>query len=225
MGYTLFCSLTRYCNFHCAYCWSYAHTDQRLFRPKDVITAKLDATKEAARRQGFTAFTIALNGGESTQHPDCLAILRHLAADTVNCQRQTLHLTTNLSRGTIWWLEFLLATKPFDHVTVSASWHQAMHLDGFVEKRRTFADKVALLKANDVETLITIVMVPESWDAMLSDADYFRSLGFHVGLQPLITEKGQYAESYTAEMLAVIKSPEWAAASPDDVVQATEHSF
>ena len=203
--YNIFCNLTRYCNFNCAYCWPYAHTSEPMFHPKDVILGRLDRLKVSARQQGFTVFNIALNGGEPTQHPACLDIVRHIAEDTRHCARQSLHLTTNLSRGTIWWLDFILAAQALS-VTVSASWHHAMHQPDMALRRANFADKIALLTINGVKTLVTIVIVAESWATIYEDARYFRDLAVPITLQPVITEQGQIADSYTDTMLALIKA-------------------
>lgn len=206
--YNIFCNLTRYCNFNCAYCWPRSHSSTAKFHPQDVILRRLDRIMAAAERQGFVAFNIAFNGGEPTQHPACLDILRHIAQDS---RPATLHLTTNLSRGTIWWLEFIVATR-LRQVTVSASWHHAMHTPDVPLRRANFADKIALLTVNEIETLITIVMVADDWAAIYDDATYFRELGCRVVLQPMITEEGQYADSYTDTMLETIKA--WNEAAP-----------
>ena len=188
--FSIFYTLTRYCNYNCSYCWAFAHSSEKQFRPTATVIATIDEIKRQARERQFTSFNIAFSGGEPIYHPGFLDILRHIAADTEHCDLQTLNLTTNLSRGTIWWLDFILATKNLHHVSVSASWHHEIHVNDLVIQRELFAEKVALLQANNVQQTIVIVMIPSLWDALYDDAMFFQARGLNVTLRPQITADG-----------------------------------
>ena len=205
--FSIFYTLNRYCNYACSYCWPFAHSSEKLFRPATTVIATVDEIKRQARERGFTSFNLAFSGGEPTFHPGFLDIVEHLADDTARCDLQILNLTTNLSRGTIWWLDFILATNKLHDVFVSASWHHEVHAHDLVVQRELFAEKVALLQANSVQQTIIIVMIPALWDVLYADAAYFRSRGQNVTLRPLITADGsRVVDEYDDGMLRIMQT-------------------
>lgn len=205
--FNIFYTLTKYCNYACSYCWPFAHSSEKQFRPTEIVIAAIDEIKRQARERGFTSFNIAFSGGEPTYHPGFLDIVRHIAEDTQNCDSQMLNLTTNLSRGTIWWLRYVLATKALHHVSVSASWHHEVHAHDLIRRRELFAEKVALLRANDIQQTIVIIMIPEMWDKLHDDAVYFQRLGQNVTLRPQITADGSRpVDGYTDEMRRIMQT-------------------
>ena len=188
--FSIFYTLTRYCNYNCSYCWSFAHSSEKQFRPTATVIAAIDEIKRQARERDFTSFNIAFSGGEPIFHPGFLDIVRHIAADTEHCDLQMLNMTTNLSRGTIWWLDFILATRNLHSVSISGSWHHEVHAHDLVAQRELFAEKMALLQANDIQQTIVIVMIPALWETLYEDALYFESRGLNVTLRPQITADG-----------------------------------
>lgn len=205
--FSIFYTLSRYCNYACSYCWPFAHTSDKQFRPTTTVLATIDEIKRQARERGFTSFNIALSGGEPTFHPGFLDVIRHIAQDTEHCDLQMLNLTTNLSRGTIWWLDFVVATKHLHHVSVSASWHHEVHAHDLAMRRELFAEKVAILQANDIQQTIVIVMIPELWDRLYDDARYFCERGQNVTLRPQITADGsRQVDGYTNAMREIMQT-------------------
>jgi organic radical activating enzyme len=205
--FSIFYTLTRYCNYNCSYCWPFAHSAEKLFRPTETVIATIDEIKRQARERGFTSFNIAFSGGEPIYHPGLLDIVKHISEDTAKCDLQMLNMTTNLSRGTIWWLDFILATGNLHNVAISGSWHHEVHAHDLVAQRELFAEKMALLQANDIQQTVVIIMIPALWAILYEDALYFEGRGLNVTLRPQITVDGSRAvDGYDDGMRAVMQT-------------------
>ena len=197
--------LGRFCNYNCSYCWTHARSDVKDHRPTEVVIATIAEIKRQARDNGFTGFMITLSGGEPILHKGFLAIVGALSDDEPNCTWQKLHLTTNLSAGIPWWRQFVEAGRNLNAVSVTASWHASEGVDR-TRHRQEFADKNVFLR-DHVVCLTNIVMVPDLWDTLYDDAEYFNSRGMNVCLKPQSDKNCEYiVEGYTPEMIDAMKN-------------------
>lgn len=178
--------LGRFCNYNCSYCWPYARSDTKDYRPFDLNRLTMDEIKRQSRERGFNSFHFSFSGGEPTVYPDYLRLLEHYSNDTGNCNYQSVHMTSNISQGLRWFEKYVNATKDLHRVSVTASWHREQgikqgDLKGHTER---FADKLAFLQEYDIQVTINTVMVPEWFDMLYDEAQYFLSRGINVTLKP-----------------------------------------
>lgn len=197
--------LNRACNYNCSYCWSHGRSDTPDYRPLPVVVHTIDEIKRQARARGYNSFHFSFSGGEPTMHPDFLKIVEHYCRDTENCNYQSTHMTTNLSRGPRWWKNYVDATKDVHRVSITASWHREAakgDLKGHAEK---FADKLVFLQEHDLQVTVNMVMLPEIFDDLYGEALYFHSRGVNVTLKPQSDPTASHVVSgYTDEMLKVL---------------------
>lgn len=199
--------LGRFCNYTCSYCWPYARSDTKDFRPTELVTATIDEIKRQARERNFNSFHFSFSGGEPTLHPGYLDILRHYGADTPNCNYQSVHMTTNMSQGLKWWQRYVDATQDLHRVSVTASWHREQgikqgDLRGHMER---FADKLVFCQERDVQVTVNMVMVPELFEELYAEALYFHERGVNVTLKPQSDPTAsRVVEGYTPDMLATL---------------------
>ena len=53
--------LGRFCNYRCSYCWPYARSDKKDFRPTDLCLKTIDEIKRQARERGFNSFHFSIH--------------------------------------------------------------------------------------------------------------------------------------------------------------------
>jgi organic radical activating enzyme len=199
--------LGRFCNYKCSYCWPYARSDTKDYRPYELNALTIDEIKRQSRERNFNSFHFSFSGGEPTVYPDYLRLLEHYSVDTANCNYQSVHMTSNISQGVRWFEKYVSATRDLHRVSVTASWHREQgikqgDLKGHTEK---FADKLVYLQENDVQVTINTVMVPEWFDVLYEEAEYFLSRGINVTLKPQSDPTAsRIVEGYTTEQLAVL---------------------
>jgi organic radical activating enzyme len=193
--------LGRFCNYSCSYCWPYASSKQKDHQPLDQIIKTIDSIKSQAKERGFNSFHFSFSGGEPTLHPNYLEILKYLNDDTSHRNYQSVHMTTNLSAGLGWFKKYTEATKDLHRVSITASYHKE-----FAEKV-SFAEKLIFLQQQDIQTTINMVMVPDRFDILMGEAEYFHSLGLNVTLKPQSNiDATKIVEGYTKEQLDFLQN-------------------
>jgi organic radical activating enzyme len=199
--------LGRFCNYKCSYCWPYARSDTKDYRPYELNALTIDEIKRQSRERNFNSFHFSFSGGEPTVYPDYLKLLEHYSADTANCNYQSVHMTSNISQGLRWFEKYVAATRDLHRVSVTASWHREQGIKQGDLKSHTekFADKLVYLQENDVQVTVNTVMVPEWFDMLYEEAEYFLSRGINVTLKPQSdSTASRIVDGYTAEQLAVL---------------------
>jgi organic radical activating enzyme len=193
--------LGRFCNYRCSYCWPYARSDKKDFRPTELCLLTIDEIKRQARERNFNSFHFSLSGGEPTFHPGYINILNHLNNDVENTNFTSVHMTTNLSRTLNWFEEeYCPAVSKFHRASITASLHTE-HVDT-KEKMQDFADKLILCQEHDVQVTINMVMVPEWFDRDFDNALFFHEQGINVTLKPQSDPTAsKIVDGYTPEML------------------------
>jgi organic radical activating enzyme len=188
--------LGRFCNYNCSYCWPYAHSRIKDYRPYDTITKTIDEIKRQAKLNGFDRFHFSFSGGEPTFHPQYLEILQYLNSSDPT----TVHMTSNCSQPIKWFEKYASIASSFDNAHVTASFHgEYINTSTKVEQ---FADKLRFLIEHNVNTTINMVMVPERFEELYKTALYFHSRDINVTLKPQSDEKAQkVVEGYTLDML------------------------
>lgn len=199
--------LGRYCNYNCSYCWPYARSNTKDYRPFELNQITMNEIKRQSRERGYNSFHFSFSGGEPTVYPDYLRLLEHYSTDTDNCNYQSVHMTSNISQGLRWFQKYVDATKNLHRVSVTASWHREQgikqgDLPGHTEK---FADKLVFLQENDVQITINTVMVPKWFDQLYKEAEYFLSRGINVTLKPQSDPTAsKVVDGYTKNQLATL---------------------
>lgn len=199
--------LGRYCNYKCSYCWPYARSDTKDYRPFEVNATAMDEIKRQSRERGFNSFHFSFSGGEPTVYPDYLRLLAHYNDDIENSNYQSVHMTSNISQGLRWFQKYVDATKDLHRVSVTASWHreQGIKQDDLKGHTEKFADKLVFLQENDVQVTINTVMVPEWFDELYAEAEYFLNRGINVTLKPQSDmTASKIVDGYTKEQLAIL---------------------
>jgi len=206
----LFCVswlLGRYCNYNCSYCWPYARSNTKDYRPIELNLMTMDEIKRQSRERNFNSFHFSFSGGEPTVYPDYLRLLEHYSNDTANCNYQSVHMTSNISQGLRWFEKYVSATKDLHRVSVTASWHREQgikqgDLKGHTEK---FADKLVFLQENDVQVTVNTVMVPEWFDTLYAEAEYFLNRGINVTLKPQSDPTAsKVVDGYSKDQMAIL---------------------
>lgn len=199
--------LGRFCNYKCSYCWPYARSDTKDYRPYELNRLTMDEIKRQSRDRGFNSFHFSFSGGEPTVYPDYLRLLEHYSRDTENCNYQSVHMTSNISQGIKWFEKYVDSTKDLHRVSVTASWHreQGIKQGDLVGHTEKFADKLVYLQENDVQVTINTVMVPEWFDMLYKEAEYFLSRGINVTLKPQSDPTAsKVVDGYTDDQLAIL---------------------
>ena len=192
--------LGRFCNYNCSYCWPYARSDTRDFYPLSTYTNTVDEIKRQARINGFTKFHWSFSGGEPTTFRDLLQLVKHLD-DGIQTPYQSLHMTTNLSPGKNWWLNWCDATMMLQRRSITASFH-AEHA-----KEDQFSDKCILLMDHNVYVTVNQVMVPEKFYELYERCSRLHSRGINVTLKPQSNDTAtQIVDGYTDEMIQLMQT-------------------
>lgn len=176
--------LGRYCNYRCSYCWPHGRSDTRDHRPLFLLVRTMDEIKRQSRERGFNSFHFSFSGGEPTLHPGYLDLLRHYATDSENSNYQSVHMTTNLSAGGVFWEKYTEAVRGLHRVSITASWHREAGSKDLKAHTARFADKLVYLQACDVQVTVNMVMVPQWFDSLWEEALYFHERGLNVTLKP-----------------------------------------
>lgn len=199
--------LGRFCNYRCSYCWPYARSDTKDYRPFELNRITMDEIKRQSRERGFNSFHFSFSGGEPTVYPDYLRLLEHYSKDADNCNYQSVHMTSNISQGLKWFAKYVDATKDLHRVSVTASWHREQGIKQGDLKGHTeaFADKLVFLQENDIQVTINTVMVPEWFDELYDEAEYFLSRGINVTLKPQSDPTAsKVVDGYTDGQLSIL---------------------
>ena len=195
--------LGRYCNYNCSYCWPYASTKKKDWRSENVVLLTLEEIKKQARERGFNSFHFSFSGGEPTVVPTLPKLLDELRYDLEHCNWTSTHCTSNISRKLDWWEKYVELTKDFHRVSITASYHKE-HVNTD-QRRLEFADKLHYLQTQDVQVTINQVMVPDRFDELWEDANYFHDRGINVTLKPQSDPTASFVVSgYTDRMREVL---------------------
>lgn len=193
--------LGRFCNYRCSYCWPYGRSDKKDHRPTSLILSTVDEIKRQARARGFNSFHFSFSGGEPTLHPGYLEIISHLAQDQDQCNYQSIHMTSNISRSMEWLELYAKAGLSLNRVSVTASFHKEH------AKREIFKDKLVFLQSLDIQVTINMVMVPQRFSELWGDATYFHEHGLNVTLKPQSNSTAtKVVDGYTDEQLAILQT-------------------
>lgn len=195
--------LGRFCNYRCSYCWPYARSDTKDFRPTELCISTINEIKRQARLNGFNSFHFSLSGGEPTFHPGYLDILKHLADDVENTNYTSIHMTSNCSRSIKWFETYVEYAKSFHRASITASLHTE-HVNS-LEKMQEFADKLIMCQLHDVQITINMVMVPEWFDRDYENALFFHNQGINVTLKPQSDPTAsRVVEGYTDTQMQIL---------------------
>jgi organic radical activating enzyme len=229
--------LQRFCNYRCSYCWTHGRSNIKDYRPLEVYLGTIVEIKKQARERSLNSFHWSFSGGEPTFNPHYLTILNLLSEDTNNCNYQSVHMTSNISPNFKWLEKYINATKNFNRVSITASFHhEHAKLDEFV-------DKLVFLQDHSIQVTVNTVMVPEIFDKLIAQCEYILSRNINVTLKPQSTPSAEkVVDGYTSEQRKILQSdmpqqnfmasgkklidrphPKWNP-SLDPVKNSTEHS-
>ena len=161
-----------------SYCWPGTHSSIPDGYPIETLIKTVDKIKIQARERNFNSFIFAFSGGEPTLFKAYLDLIYHISSDADNCDSQTVHLTTNLSPGFKYFEKLIQALSKLQGKHVIASYHNEF------ANKELFADKVSFLQEHGIPVLINIVMVPDRFESIWTDALYFNSKNFNINLIP-----------------------------------------
>lgn len=189
----------RFCNYNCSYCWPYGRSDKYEYADFEVYTNFIDEVKRQARENGFTEFHWGFSGGEPTAYKKMLELIKHL--DDGITPFQSIHMTTNLSPGKIWWKRWCETTLSMQERYVTGSFHAE-----FADEIE-FGDKCLLLIENNVGVTINQVMVPKLFWETYERCKRFYERGINVTLKPQSNPTAQFiVHGYTKEMLDTMQT-------------------
>jgi organic radical activating enzyme len=192
--------LGRFCNYKCSYCWPYARSDTKDFFDLSQYTKTVDEIKRQARNNGFNKFHWSFSGGEPTTFKGLLHLIRHLN-DGIVSPYQSVHMTTNLSPGRNWWLQWNEETLMLQRRSITASFHAEF------SKEKDFRDKCLLLIDNNIYVTINQVMVPEKFYELYDRCKRFNDAGINVTLKPQSDPTASNVVSgYTDEMIQLMQT-------------------
>jgi hypothetical protein len=187
--------LGKFCNYSCSYCWPAEHSAIIDHKPTALVRDGLAEIRRQAGLNGFTEFVYNIAGGEPTLHPGYLDIV----ASLTDAGFHALELVSNLSHGPQWWKRFITASRHFNRIFVTGSWH-----DEGRQTRETFSQKLTSLQQEGVQACINIVMVPRKWDALIADATYFYEQGHYITIRQ--QDIGGRSADYTEDQLRVLRT-------------------
>jgi hypothetical protein len=191
---------TRYCNYDCSYCWPHARSSVADKKPLELYLNTMDSIKAQARANGFTNFHFSFSGGEPTANKQFLPLVDHYCKDNLP-EYQSIHMTTNLSPGHIWWSKFIKNTSTLSRRSITASFH-AEHAN-----ERQFGDKCLQLMEGGVYVTINQVMVPEHFEEYYERCKRFAARGINVTLKPQSDPTASYiVGGYTEEQKHILQT-------------------
>lgn len=163
--------LGRFCNYKCSYCWPYANSQTPDYLPLQKYVDAILSIKKQADQNGYTKFHWSFSGGEPTAYKSLLTLIGMVNDSSI-------HMTTNLSPGQIWWERFLDVSSPSPRRSITASFHHE-----FADEQE-FGDKILYLMKNNVFVTVNQVMVPEKFTELYDRCQRFHSRGINVTLKP-----------------------------------------
>lgn len=190
--------LGRFCNYNCSYCWPYARSSTCDYQDLEVYTRTIDEIKRQARGNGFEDFHFSFSGGEPTAYKHFNKVVEHYTSD--DCSYQSIHMTTNLSPGKLWWNKFVLNTQHLNRRSITASFH-----DEFANEQ-AFGDKCLQLIENNVYVTINQVMVPAKFNELYERLDRFAARGINVTVKPQSNPTATaVVDGYTKEQIQILR--------------------
>jgi organic radical activating enzyme len=187
--------LARFCNYNCSYCWPYARSSTPDHQTLETYKNVLDEIKRQARANDFTDFHFSFSGGEPTAYKYFGELIEHYCSDTAP-EYQSIHMTTNLSPGSKWWVKWLDSTKTLQRRSITASYHAEF------AKEQEFGDKCLQLMNDGVFVTINQVMVPEMFDELYERLERFAARGINVTLKPQSDPTASYVvHGYTQDQI------------------------
>lgn len=187
--------LARFCNYNCSYCWPYARSSTPDHQDLELYKQSLTEIKMQARENGFNNFHFSFSGGEPTAYKYFGELIEHYCSDTVP-EYQSIHMTTNLSPGSKWWVKWLETTKTLQRRSITASYHAEF------AKEQEFGDKCLQLMNDNVLLTINQVMVPEAFEELYERCERFASRGINVTLKPQSDPTASFVvHGYTEEQI------------------------
>jgi organic radical activating enzyme len=191
--------LGRFCNYNCSYCWPYARSDKLDYQTLEVYKNTIDEIKRQARLNGFNEFHWSFSGGEPTAYKQLPELVKHL--DELESSYQSIHMTTNLSPGSKWWVNWCRNTELLQRRSITASFHAEF------AKEQEFGDKCLQLMYERVHVTVNQVMVPEKFFETLERCERLRSRGINVTLKPQSNDTATaIVEGYTPEMIDIMQN-------------------
>ena len=185
--------LGRFCNYSCSYCWPYARSDKQDYQDFKTYTNAIDNIKTQARQNGFTEFHWSFSGGEPTAYRELINLFEHLQDDCY----QSIHMTTNLSPGSI-----------------TASYHSEH------AKEQEFGDKCLQLMREGVYVTINQVMVPTQFEELYDRCKRFNDRGINVTLKPQSDPTASsVVDGYTEGMIHLMQTGFPQKAQGEDIYQ------
>jgi hypothetical protein len=191
--------LGRFCNYKCSYCWPYANTDKPDHLDFEIYTNAIDEIKRQARGNGFHNFHFSFSGGEPTAYKQFGQLVEHYASDTIS-EYQSIHMTTNLSPGSKWWKNWMVATEDLSRRSITASYHSEF------ANEQEFGDKCLQLINGGVYVTINQVMVPEHFEEYYERCSRFADRGINVTLKPQSdSTASRIVDGYTDKQIKILK--------------------
>ena len=190
---------TRYCNYNCSYCWPHARSNTPDKKPTQLYLDTMDSIKAQAIANGFTDFHFSFSGGEPTANKQFMPLVEHYCNDN-RPEYQSIHMTTNLSPGHIWWDKYIRNTETLQRRSITASFH-----DEFANERH-FGDKCLQLMEGGVYVTINQVMVPEKFEELYRRLERFAARGINVTLKPQSDPTASHVvHGYTDEQVNILR--------------------
>jgi len=191
--------LGRFCNYDCSYCWPYARSSAPDYFKFREYTDTLDEIKRQARSNGFTEFHFSFSGGEPTAYKHFNKLVEHYCGDA-EAEYQSIHMTTNLSPGKLWWERWIANTKTLARRSITASYH-AEFANEF-----EFANKCLQLIESGVFVTVNQVMVPEKFNEYYDRCQRLHNKGINVTLKPQSDPTASYiVGGYSDEQVNMLR--------------------
>jgi hypothetical protein len=190
---------TRYCNYSCSYCWPHARSSVPDKKPTELYLKTMDSIKAQARANNFTNFHFSFSGGEPTANKQFMPLVEHYCNDT-EAEYQSIHMTTNLSPGPIWWDKYIHNTKSLQRRSVTASFHAE-----FADEQK-FGDTCLQLMEGGVYVTINQVMVPQMFEELYERLERFAARGINVTLKPQSDPTASHVvHGYTEDQITTMR--------------------
>jgi len=190
---------TRYCNYSCSYCWPHARSSVPDKKPTELYLKTMDSIKAQARANNFTNFHFSFSGGEPTANKQFMPLVEHYCNDK-EAEYQSIHMTTNLSPGPIWWDKYIHNTKSLQRRSVTASFHAE-----FADEQK-FGDTCLQLMEGGVYVTINQVMVPQMFEELYERLERFAARGINVTLKPQSDPTASHVvHGYTEDQITTMR--------------------
>jgi hypothetical protein len=159
----------------------------------------MDSIKAQARANNFTDFHFSFSGGEPTANKQFMPLVEHYCNDD-KAEYQSIHMTTNLSPGPIWWDKYIRSTKSLQRRSVTASFHAE-----FADEQK-FGDTCLQLMEGGVFVTINQVMVPQMFEDLYERLERFAARGINVTLKPQSDPTASHVvHGYTEDQITTMR--------------------